>query len=328
MSLTAVLHGYPPFWSMGGEISTHRTIRYVPGSTAITNALYAYELDGVQVRPWSDDLLHDIQSVGASVLYAHSAMSAETVSAALKLGLPSILAVHAPPRFATDLRRAWGRATVRLYNTEAARRAWNDPRGLVLHPPIDRPTLTDLAGAVGRRDALTLTSSLKNKGAHTVLRLAASMPDRRFIIVESPAHSTHGSPSFWDEAGALPNVEVWSRLDSKDMYRLWAETHILLVPSRYETYGMSALEAAWYGIPSIHIDTPDVREGIGTGAWLLDKGTPDNVAAGITSVENNYDRWSQRARRRAEEVYERGVGELDEFAACVAAMQAPQPTAP
>lgn len=319
MTLTAFLHGYPPGWSMGGEIATHRALSVVPGATVFTpTTTDGYVLDKVTVLPSSGsafrDVLADAESVGASTLFAHSTMSRATVLAARRLKLPSILAVHAPPRFAADLRRAWPSATARLYNTEAARKEWRDPQGWVLHPPVGLPTeMVD-----GPQDALTLTSSLVNKGAKEVLGLAREWPDRRFIIVRSPAHGTHGAPDFEEVAASLDNVEVWDRLHPTQMGRLWAETRILLVPSRYETYGLSALEAAWHGIPSVHVDTVHVREGIGTAARLLK--SKKELEQAVLDVDRDHTRWAAMAHSRAHELRQREVRELAAFAGRVAGL--------
>lgn len=321
MTLTAFLHGYPPGWAMGGEVSTHRTLREVPGSVVFTECDEEYELDGVRVLPRSGtryaDIVRDAASVEATVLYAHSSMSTHTVQAAKGLDLPSILAVHAPQKYGTDLRRAWKRATARLYNTSAARRDWNDPEGWLLHPPMGS---SPAVHPNSPHDAWTLTSSLMNKGVTETLVLAKRWPDQRFIIVESPAHTTHGSPEFWDMADVLPNVEVWSRMHPDSMHRLWAETRVLLVPSRYETYGLSAVEAASYGIPAVHVDTIHVREGIGDAARLIGVRDVGELEQAVLEVEGNYDVWSHRARVRSEELAVREQRELQRFAAQVAAL--------
>ena len=316
MTLTAFLHGYPPRWSMGGEVSTHRTLRTIPGSVVFTQTKDAYTFEGVQVYPMIGTTIHTVMSdaefVGTTVLFAHSTMSQITVQAARRLKIPTILTVHAPPRFAKDLRRAWGAATVRLYNTEAARKEWRDSRASVLHPPVGRP---ETVGTLdGPHDALTLTSSLLNKGVRQTMELAQRWPDRRFIIVRSPAHQTHGSVDFDDAVALLPNVEVWDRLHPDDMHLLWAQTKVLLVPSRYETYGLSALEAAWHDIPSVHVDTVHVREGIGTAARLLQSHSTDELELAVRQVEADYDRWSDAARTRVEELAERETRELAAFA--------------
>lgn len=322
MTLAAFLHGYPPDWSMGGEISTHRTLTVVPGSVVFTpRTTDGYVLDGVTVLPSSGqthlDICADATDIGASVLFAHSTLSQATVRAARRLKMPSILAVHAPRRFAADLRNAWPVATVRLYNTEAARKDWRDPKGWLLHPPVGKPPTEMIAGG---GDALTVTSSLMNKGAMRVLKLAQQLPDRRFIIVRSPAHGTHGSPDFEEEAADLGNVEVWDRLHPQMMSLLWAETKILLVPSRYETYGLAALEAAWHGIPSVHVDTIHVREGIGEAARLLRSHSVEELSAAVDEVEQDYVRWAALAHSRVHELSEREARELAAFAAGVAGL--------
>lgn len=320
MTLAAFLHGYPPFWSMGGETSTHRTLRVVPGATVFTTTPESYVLDDVKVMPSTgasyQSIMADAETVGASVLYGHSVMSQETVRAAKKMRIPSILAVHAPPRYGGDLRRAWSSATVRLYNTEVARRDWHDAKGWLLHPPVGEPSTI----VSGPHDALTLTSSLLNKGAERVLALAERRPDQRFILVESPAHPTHGDPLFWEKAEKTPNVEIWPRLHPDEMGRLWAETRILLVPSRYETYGMSALEAAWHSIPSVHVDTAHVREGIGTAARLLRSATVDELDKAVSEIEADYFTWADRAFDRVGSLAQRESEELARFAAGVAAL--------
>ncbi len=320
MSLTAFLHGYPPLWSMGGEMSTHRTLCAVPEPLVFTTTVDRYRLDEVLVMPSSgssfQSIMADAESVDTSILYGHSTLSQNTIRAAKRMRLPSILAVHAPPRYGADLRRAWASATVRLYNTEASRKEWHDPKGWLLHPPVGSPSIMP----DGPHDALTTTSSLLNKGADRVLELAKRRPDQRFIIVESPAHPTHGDPLFWEKAERLSNVEIWPRLHPDDMGDLWAETRILLVPSRYETYGMSALEAAWHGIPSIHVDTPHVLEGIGTAARLLQSQSVDELDRAVTDVEDQYEVWSEGAFHRVIDLADRECVELARFAAGVAGL--------
>lgn len=323
MTLAAFLHGYPPFWSMGGEVSTHRTLREIPDTTVFTDTAADYEYEGVSVRGLSGhmftDIMESVKLVKANAVFAHSTLSQATVRAARKLDIPSVLAVHAPPRYATDLRRAWSSATMRVYNTEVSRKEWNDPKGLLLHPPIGDPVKVPN----GPRDALTLTSSLLNKGAVQTLQLARKWRNHRFIIVESPAHGTHGSLDFWEEAAALPNVEIWPRLHPDDMGKLWAHTRILLVPSRYETYGLSAIEAAGHGIPSVHIDTPHVREGIGTAARLIRTQRVDELDAAVTEVEMEFKYWSDAAFARAESLGEREKRELAAFTASVTRLMNP-----
>ena len=85
------------------------------------------------------------------------------------------------------------------------------------------------------------------------------------------------------------------------------------MPSIYETYGMTAIEAAGYGIPTVHVDTPHVREGIGEGAVLVKGLDVDALAKGIRTIEDNYDLYSENARKRAEWLYARQKIEAQRF---------------
>src|SRR5690606_28792469 len=89
-------------------------------------------------------------------------------------------------------------------------------------------------------------------------------------------------------------------------------------PSRYETYGMSAVEAAWHGIPSAHVDTPHVREGIGPAARLLRKHSVEELAQAVQEIEEHYSSWSLAARVRADKIWDREQQELGRFADNVA----------
>ena len=53
MRVAAFVHGYPPHWSMGGEVSTHRTLRELPDVVVFSNCEEEYMLDGVRVKPYS-----------------------------------------------------------------------------------------------------------------------------------------------------------------------------------------------------------------------------------------------------------------------------------
>jgi glycogen synthase len=157
-----------------------------------------------------------------------------------------------------------------------------------------------------------------------VLDLAKLYPDKRFIIVRSPAEPTHGIPNLEEQAAKLANVELHPRVSPEEVYKYLEQTRILLVPSMYETYGMSAIEAAGFGIPSIHVDTPHVREGIGDAAILIKPLDLDGAASGIDLIESNYDSYSDAARIRAEFIHDRQNDELEKFSYFVDNLKMPK----
>lgn len=308
MSIVAISHGYPPIWNMGGEVSLHRTMTSIEDETfVLTNTEKPYTFEGVQVKQINTPNVLDINSdpapiakqlleLKAKVVIGQNELSLATVKAADLIGAISIVSIHTPPAYGGNLKVATINSDYAIYNTRTSAEQWGEPNALVIHPPISPlPKKTNTTG-----DAYTVLSSLKNKGVEVVLKLASMYPDQRFIIVRSPAEATHGLDNLEEQAAKLPNVELLPRVSPEEVYKYLEQTRILLVPSRYETYGMSAIEAAGYGIPCVHVDTPHVREGIGDGAVLVPGMDVKATAAGIELIEKNYDLYSLNARKRAE----------------------------
>jgi hypothetical protein len=321
LSVAALSYAYPPGWSLGGEVALHRILNVLDANkTVLTETKSPYVFESVNVKqidtPDVFNILSDpvpiakqLKELKADVVIGQGELSLAAVVAANKLNIVSVIGVHAPPKHGKKLRQAVIEADYAIYNTNTSATLWGERNALVIHPPVEKlPKKLSKTG-----DAYTCLSSLKNKGVEVMLSLAEMYPDKRFIIVRSPAEPTHGIPDLEERAAKLPNVELHPRVEPKDVYKYFEQTRILLVPSVYETYGMSAIEAAGYGIPSIHVDTPHVREGIGTAAVLIRPLSVEDAAKGIDMIEKDYDTYSGAVRERAEWIQDRQNKEIEEF---------------
>lgn len=322
MSTVALSHGYPPLWNMGGEVALHRAMTAIRGDRyVLTSTDEPYTFEDINVLQIDTPNVLDINANPHPIAEQLSALKAKAVIGQNELSLPAVLAadmvdavsivnVHTPPQYGRGIKKAVYLADAAVYNTHVAAQEWGEPNAPVLHPPISPlPTKTSTGG-----DAYTVLSSLRNKGVEVVLALAKMMPHQRFIIVRSPAEPTHGLPDLEEVAARLPNVELHPRVAPEEVHRYLKQTRILLVPSRYETYGMSAIEAAGYGIPCVHVDTPHVREGIGEGAILVPPLNIPATAKGIELIEKDYAYYSALARIRAEYLLARQDLEMERFA--------------
>lgn len=331
MSIVALSHGYPPLWNMGGEVSLHRTLKAMNGEkNVLTRTESKYVFEGVNVYNINTPDVLDIYAnpypitkqivdLGARVVIGQNELSLPAVLAARKAEAISVVNVHTPPRYGRGIHEAMLAADYAIYNTHTAAKEWGEPRALVVHPP----TIPATGNINSKGDAYTLLSSLVNKGVEVVLELAKKYPEQRFIIVRSPAEKTHGLPNLERRVAKLPNIELHQRVAPEQVHKYLEQTRILLVPSRYETYGMSAIEAAEYGIPSIHVDTPHVREGIGDAAILIEPLDTDAAARGINLIEKNYQSYSDKARNRSEFLRLRQEQELTKLAEFMDAIQKP-----
>ena len=332
MNIVALTHGYPPLWNMGGEVSLHRSLVPLIGDKFVLTAIDKdYVIDGVTVKKiHAKDVLNiytdamaiakQLGKLRANVVIGQNELSLAAVSAAKEIGAISIVNVHTPPKYGRNIRSAMLASDYAVYNTRASAIEWGEPEAFVLHPPINElPKRKNPNG-----DAYTLLSSLVNKGVEVVLELAKRYPDKRFIIVRSPAEPTHGLKDIEKIVKKLPNVELHPRVAPEEVYKYLEQTRILLVPSKYETYGMSALEAAQYGIPCIHVDTPHVREGIGEAAILIPPLDTDAAARGIEEIEKNYKEYSKRAKERFDFIKERQETEIKDFVSFIANIKKPR----
>lgn len=322
MTVVALTHGYPPLWNMGGEVALHRTLLAIEDrKIVLTSTANPYELDSIRVVPIDtpdvldinadpEPLASQLAELGATLVIGQNELSLPAVKAARLLGIASLVSIHTPPRYGSSTKAAVPLADHVLYNTRFSATEWGEPNAPVVHPPIS-PLPSHPGKPAG--DAYTILSSLTHKGVEIVLELAARYPTQRFIVVESPA--TQMEPvNLRARIAELPNVELYPRVAPEDVAGAYlSQTRILLVPSRYETYGMSAIEAAGYGIPAVHVDTPHAREGIGEAAVLVPPLNTNAVDDGIRLIEADYAARSWASRARAERLAVRQAEELEEW---------------
>lgn len=332
MTVVALSHGYPPIWNMGGEVSLHRSLVAVDGKKIVLTATDSeYTFEGVDVKKINisnvldvnanpNPIAKQLKDLEARVVISQNELSVPAVAAAPYAGAVSIVNVHTPPRYGKAIRKGVIYADYAIYNTQNSAELWGEPDALVLHPPISPLPQHQVTNG----NAYTLMSSLVNKGVEVVLELAKMYPNQRFMIVRSPAEPTHGLPDIEKRVAALPNVELLPRVAPENVHLYLKQTRILLVPSRYETYGMSAIEAAGYGIPCVHVDTPHVREGIGDAAILVPPLSVEETAKAIEIIEANYSFYSSNARIKAEWLHARQDKELKAFADFIANVKRPQ----
>jgi glycogen(starch) synthase len=84
-------------------------------------------------------------------------------------------------------------------------------------------------------------------------------------------------------------VEFRGRVEGAEKYRLMADAHAVLLPSRHETFGMVAVECLAAGAPLIAFDVGPLREvvGDGTGACLVSPYDLDTFADETVRVLEN-----------------------------------------
>ncbi|MBA3830212.1 MAG: glycosyltransferase family 4 protein [Taibaiella sp.] len=178
---------------------------------------------------------------------------------------------------------------------------------IVLHPSVDHKKYNVNPDPINS-PYITMINCNENKGGKLFCRIAAAMPERKFLAVA-------GS---YDEQfiPGLSNVII--RPNGPDILPVYQMTRILLMPSRYESWGMTATEAMSNGIPVIACPTFGLKENLGeAGIYIpmrdeleredLDDGDTYDIAPIIKVIKSldkpaTYHKWSAGGRKRAVEL--------------------------
>jgi glycosyltransferase involved in cell wall biosynthesis len=223
-----------------------------------------YDIGGIRVHPHRDknDPFRFLGDCDLIVTHLENTQRASILGQ--MYGIPVVHVCHNTfPQTAQWLRK--GGPALAVYNSRwmAAEFAAVDVRSIVIAPPI---FAADYATTPG--DCVTLINLFESKGASVFWGLAGRFPGQRFMGVKG----AYGHQDVRD----LPNVEVLDHIDGDHMAaKVYARTRVLLMPSIYESYGRTALEAACSGIPTIAHPTPGLKESLGDAGWFADRGDID-----------------------------------------------------
>lgn len=268
MRILAYVHAYVPDHNGGAETTLHEMLRFMVSEghealVVLKESPYLrakeYNVEGVKVIQSRDKTEIVRQLAGSDVILTHLECSVRASLLGKKFKIPVVHLIHNN----LDLTKRYLAHGVDMivFNTEWIREDFAElnPKvpQIVLHPPIfaDRYK-TDKGKKV------TLINLFESKGQDVFYALAAQCPDIEFLAVKGG----YGEQVMRTD---LSNVEfLENRFDVRHAY---SKTKIILMPSRYESYGRVACEAAASGIPAIVSDTSGLREALSDAGTYVDR---------------------------------------------------------
>ena len=225
----------------------------------------------------------------------------EITAVALESGVPTLLFV----RDAEFAKWHWPAGHSRLRLVSSSRYVASRLReelgfeSTVIHPFIRR---ADYEVDHRTGEFVTLINPVPEKGLELALEIAALLPGRRFLFVESWPLGRTGRRELLRRLTALPNVTFapWTL----DMKKTYSRTAVILMPSLWEEgFGRVMLEAQINGIPVLGRATGAIPEVLGTSAALLPMDAPARAWADeierLLSDESFYARRSAAGRANA-----------------------------
>lgn len=294
----AWVHFGVPYRRAGSETMLHTMMRELLQAgvdvevicSDMPEAPAAWEVDGV---PYTHRTPREAEAVlraaRPGVVVTHHDHAERAILAAKGIQARSVLLLHSD--FDLVARPLSRNPDLCIYNTQWVRKSLagrfpqvDRGRSLIIHPPV----IPDEHATATAGDRVTLVNLNRDKGVDTWHGAARLLPEVPFLGVRGG----HG-PQI--EHGAPPNAELAPQ--TSDMRGdVWARTRVLMVPSRYESFGMAAVEALASGIPVIAHPTPGLREALGDGATFIDR---DDHQAWADAIRGLYPDGPRRAEASA-----------------------------
>jgi glycosyltransferase involved in cell wall biosynthesis len=147
-----------------------------------------------------------------------------------------------------------------------------------------------------------------NKGIKTLVEALAKLPPiAKLTLVDEDVPDNVGRKRA-RELGIEDRVNIVGRVPTDELVRLYQRATLVAVPSRYEGFGLPAVEAMACGTPVVACRAgalPEVLE-VGGGGLLAERDDPDSLAEGIrTLLENRTlrEELASRGRDRVSAAY-------------------------
>ena len=315
-----ILHDYVPFVNAGSEICAH-TI-----NTHLLKKPYLYDV-WVGVPGYPNKTyegvrcfnLYDTNTLFEVLKHSHIVMShsyyyrQQVMWISKKFGVPFVEWIHTD-NYVRAVGTNWYDSKIKgrqwtVFNSESLKASRPDlPRNSIriVRPPVDyRDYCLDVKTpeetqdnkdtpeppkeqkeTFGRKGYITLSNVNENKGGKLLIQLAKAMPECEFLGIKGGYRKQLIDTS-------LPNLRyIEHTTQIKDVY---AQTWVLIMPSKEETWGRTAVEAMSSGIPIIVSPTPGLKECCGDAALYCDRQDLSIWVKTIRKLKDDKEFYNQRS---------------------------------
>ena len=306
MKILCSIHLYPPKHNCGAEGMIHAINKYLVSQGHEVRVLLwqanhykidnVYVYEGIDVFP-PEQFLTETLFRWADVVMTHLDYTQQTIGQCKVFKKPCVHLIHNYSVY--DSIKNADRPQYIVYNSDYAKELLNyDHEGITVHPPVDYRAY-DTHKDTFKNEYITLINLDGNKGGEILRQIAERMPDRKFLGVMG----SYSEPASEGQHTKQPsNVTVVPNTPAIMQY--YQQTRILIMPSKFESWGRTATEAMCSGIPVICNPTPGLKENCADAGIYVDRDDIDGWVNAIKKLdsEKTYKTWSEKAKKRSREL--------------------------
>ena len=307
MNILCSIHLYPPQHLCGAEMMIHHINKYLQSKGHTVKVLVHqanqhkieshYVYDGIDVFP-PDQYTTMSLFMQADVVMTHLDYSTWTVQMGSIFKKPVVHLVHNTYAYACI--KDAGKPQYVVYNSEWTKNTLQyNHESMVLYPSCDyRHYDTNIKPV--KNEYITLINLDENKGGFILKEIAKLMPDRKFIGVKGSYSEPIKIGQITDQP---PNVEILEK--QQDIREVYKRTRILIMPSKYESWGRTATEAMCSGIPVVCSTAAGLLENCGTaGIYVQNRDNAQEWVDAIKKLDNEktFNAASKKAKERSREL--------------------------
>lgn len=306
MRILNSIHLYPPMHTCGAEFMAHwinkdliragHEVRVLLHQANNYNIDKVYDFDGVAVFPPDQNIVQSL-FMWADAVITHLDYSDWTMNMAAIMQKPVFHLIHN-----TSVNNKIVMSDVPqfiVYNSEWAKGELKyNHDSFVMYPACDYRHY-DTGKDTSVNEYITLINIDQNKGGEILRDIATAMPHKKFLAVK-------GSYSEPAKIGQITNQPANVTIIEKqiDIKKVYEKTRVLLMPSKYESWGRTATEAMCSGIPVISSGTPGLRENCGDAGIYVERNDIKGWAEAIARLDGptKYKKASEKAKLRSREL--------------------------
>jgi len=308
MIILCHVHAYPPDHNAGAEWMLHHMLKWIKEHHKEDTIIVATQdptvtdFEGIQIINEAGPVHIRNYYRKADIVISHLGRVGKVINNIRVVDKPAMFLMHNSHDYSSI--RIIAHRSVLCFNSEYTKAAHQYGKdSVIVQPPCPVDYYkTNRGGA----KVVTLINHCKKKGADLFHALAEAMPGVEFMAVRGDYYH--------QEKVDLDNVTY--KENTPRITKQYALTKILLMPSSYESFGRTAIEAAASGIPTIAAPTPGLQESLGEAGIFIPIDNQPAWEEEITKLLRDKDYYKDRsdmAKRRARELEEAFAPQMKDF---------------